>query len=648
MFGQTKVRAASNLPVHNLNTGLNYTTVQEAIDASETMDGHTIKVDSGTYYEHISIDKSITLVGEDNDATVIDGNGTGVLTGLLSARAVIALKADGIHVMNLTIRNAGLNITLGQYDACLDCKGQRNIDVKNNIMENAGWGIAFGNDVSSAIIENNTISDTVGGAINIGGWTSPNAANITISNNIIHYARHGIDLNGDNSNCTVINNTIADGYVGIDLAPNVNNYVVPVNNLIDGNILSNNSGVNIEVVSSPYSSQSYYTNTFRRNNLTNVQHLNLYVWGPNLATFIQDIDSSNTVNNKKIYYIMNVNNAEIDPANSPNAGYLALVSCTNATAEGFNFESNNDGVLMAWSTNCTLTNITLGNNHINVTNAFSNESYTSFFGGLTLFESTGNTITDSTLYNDTCGILLCRSDNNTFYHNAFIDNDRSAISDRDNPLENVSSGYFSRSSWDNSLEGNCWSDYNGTDANSDGIGDTPYIIDQNNTDQYPLIGKFNNFELSTPSEGPQPFCIISNSTISSPLLVIWLSSPYDGFQPGQPCGIQFNATGENDTVGFCRLMIPKVVLNWSSYVVLVDSHPVNTTLLPISNTAFVYLYFTYTHSSHEVYVTIPEFSSVILSLFMIATLLSAAVYTSKTRKSHIECCIAGASLNNTS
>jgi pectin methylesterase-like acyl-CoA thioesterase len=74
IIGQTRVKASGDLPVHNLNTGLNYMTIQEAIDASETMDVHTINVDSGTYYEHISIEKSITLVGEDSDATVIDGN----------------------------------------------------------------------------------------------------------------------------------------------------------------------------------------------------------------------------------------------------------------------------------------------------------------------------------------------------------------------------------------------------------------------------------------------------------------------------------------------------------------------------------------------------------------------------------------------
>ena len=42
-------------------------------------------------------------------------------------------------------------------------------------------------------------------------------------------------------------------------------------------------------------------------------------------------------------------------------------------------------------------------------------------------------------------------------------------------------------SWDNGREGNFWSDYNGTDTNGDGIGDTPYTIDQLNQDRYPLM-----------------------------------------------------------------------------------------------------------------------------------------------------------------
>jgi parallel beta-helix repeat protein len=41
--------------------------------------------------------------------------------------------------------------------------------------------------------------------------------------------------------------------------------------------------------------------------------------------------------------------------------------------------------------------------------------------------------------------------------------------------------------WDSGKEGNYWSNYNGTDANHDGIGDTPYTIDVLDQDRYPLM-----------------------------------------------------------------------------------------------------------------------------------------------------------------
>jgi len=38
--------------------------------------------------------------------------------------------------------------------------------------------------------------------------------------------------------------------------------------------------------------------------------------------------------------------------------------------------------------------------------------------------------------------------------------------------------------------GNYWSNYTGYDANDDGIGDTPYVIDANNRDKYPLMSPY--------------------------------------------------------------------------------------------------------------------------------------------------------------
>jgi parallel beta-helix repeat protein len=54
--------------------------------------------------------------------------------------------------------------------------------------------------------------------------------------------------------------------------------------------------------------------------------------------------------------------------------------------------------------------------------------------------------------------------------------------------------------WDNGAAGNFWSDYNGTDTNGDGVGDSPYVIDILNRDRYPLMQSAAN----SPTVGPEP------------------------------------------------------------------------------------------------------------------------------------------------
>jgi hypothetical protein len=68
-----------------------------------------------------------------------------------------------------------------------------------------------------------------------------------------------------------------------------------------------------------------------------------------------------------------------------------------------------------------------------------------------------------------------------FYHNNFIGN-RYQVSTM---LSEYPAQYF-----DNGAEGNYWSDYHGKDADGDGIGDTPYVIDDNRSDRYPLMAPF--------------------------------------------------------------------------------------------------------------------------------------------------------------
>jgi hypothetical protein len=72
-------------------------------------------------------------------------------------------------------------------------------------------------------------------------------------------------------------------------------------------------------------------------------------------------------------------------------------------------------------------------------------------------------------------------------------------------------------------------------------------------------------------------------------------------------------------------MIPRIVLNGSSYTVLVGWTPLNVTELPITNSTHAYLYCTYGHSEHEIMV-IPEYSSLILLPLLLTTSLAALVY----------------------
>jgi parallel beta-helix repeat protein len=100
--------------------------------------------------------------------------------------------------------------------------------------------------------------------------------------------------------------------------------------------------------------------------------------------------------------------------------------------------------------------------------------------GIYLVSSSNNILSGNNVANNYWGIELSSSSNNSIYDNDFINNTQSQV---------ISSN--STNAWDNGSSGNYWSDYltrypNATEVDSSGVWNTPYVIDTNNTDHYPL------------------------------------------------------------------------------------------------------------------------------------------------------------------
>ena len=473
--------------------------IQEAINSAQP--GDTIFVHSGTYYELITIDKSISLFGEDRATTIIDAGWKDT---------VVSVTTDNVTVSGFTIRNAGGYLI---------------------------WS-----------------------CIELG------ASRITVKDNIITASYIGILVGGDHN--TIIDNTIVATGAGMVLHRS------------RGNILRNN-----EMIDNDMS--------------------NFAVWGESLSDFFQDIDTSNLVDGKPIYYLVNQSNLIIDSSTAPHIGYLALINSRNITVRDLELKTRNDeGMLLAWTTKSIIQNVNVSNNHQGVSlrascdnmiadNTISDNYYGISLGGsnnntvinnrlssnayginlassedneikdnvirssrdsgiyvgqsnynvisynallenrygirlgklvsrpestgnliignfisnndcginLGLFDGCkGNFVISNTVKNNTCGIQLHIARNNTVYHNNFINN-RHQVYDESQVLPIRPS----INTWDDGYPsgGNYWSDYADEDlrsgpyqneTGSDGIWDHPYEVDKNNQDKFPLVSPWEDLE----------------------------------------------------------------------------------------------------------------------------------------------------------
>jgi nitrous oxidase accessory protein len=105
---------------------------------------------------------------------------------------------------------------------------------------------------------------------------------------------------------------------------------------------------------------------------------------------------------------------------------------------------------------------------------------------------------------------------NTVFDNLFVNNTKQVSQEESNyNYPDTTSMGTDIVSWNNSATGNYWSDYNGTDANGDGIGDTPHVLDEKNQDNYPLMTPYKIAPASTPepTTTPKPFLTTFPTTI---------------------------------------------------------------------------------------------------------------------------------------
>jgi parallel beta-helix repeat protein len=144
-----------------------------------------------------------------------------------------------------------------------------------------------------------------------------------------------------------------------------------------------------------------------------------------------------------------------------------------------------------------------------------------------IYKGFNNTICENFLENNAVGVMLgieyddlsgFEPENNHFYRNNFVNNTQEVIM-----------GYHpDLNFWDRAGEGNYWSNYNGTDNDEDGIGDTPYIIDEKNKDNYP---RMNPVEITAVPEFPSWASLLVVLIVVMVAVVIYrnvLNKPVEG------------------------------------------------------------------------------------------------------------------------
>ena len=375
----------------------NYTTIQAAIDVASA--GDTIFVYNGTYYERVTVHRTLSVVGEDKNNTRIDGGGIG---------DVIHVSADWVNVTGFTVVNSGSNAGDSgvELNSVHDCRLEG-----NEIESNSRHGIRLDSATNNTVTGNNLSDNGRGIAL----YYSPD--NTFTSNNISRNSV-GIQLESSARNNLTGNNLTANEDGMFLIGSNESR--------IYDNTLARSRWRGIVVASS--------TNSNLANNIMTRNGILLY--GDVLEHWnTHTINTSNTVNGKPVYYWKDTVGGSI-PAD---AGEAILANCTGVVLDNLSVNDGSLGIELGFSSNNVITN----------NNASSNG-----WNGIRLAHSHDNTIGNNTIrQNNMSGIELFVSYNNTIERNDVTQkNWYAGILLRSSGSNNVSGNNVSDNQWGIFLE----------------------------------------------------------------------------------------------------------------------------------------------------------------------------------------------------
>ncbi len=179
----------------------NYTTIQQAISNASNGDAVFVFDESSPYFEHLIINVSIQLIGENTTTTIIDGENQG---------DVVIFNADDITMAGFTVQHSG---DTPKVDAGIETRSNRNVITGNRVIQNGRYAIGILlNGSSDTVVTENFISENGNEGVFL-----HDSFNCTIKNNIFTRNGHCAVIISDSSRNVIVQNTMYENYATVSL-----------------------------------------------------------------------------------------------------------------------------------------------------------------------------------------------------------------------------------------------------------------------------------------------------------------------------------------------------------------------------------------------------------------------------------------------